>query len=111
MHLKRPKDFGSKRKKLAFCPLPIFLKKCCRFFLSLLIALKKEVYAFMQCFKDIETRKKNPVKAIPFKGLFCMILFYSDIAFRFLVIVKGLTRLLTLGILISTQFAIVINLH
>lgn len=64
----------------------------------------------MQCFKDIETRKKT-VKAIPFKGLFCMILFYSDIAFSFLVIVKGLTRLLTLGILISTQFAIVINLH
>lgn len=63
----------------------------------------------MQCFKDIETQKKL-WKQFLSKGFFCMIFFYSDIAFSFLVTVKGLTRLLTLGI-ISTQFAIVINLH
>lgn len=53
----------------------------------------------MQCFKDIETQAQP--KQLLSEEFFCMIFFYPGIALSFLVIVEGLPRLLTFGILIS----------
>lgn len=52
----------------------------------------------MQCFKDMET---ETAKATPLKWVFLCDFLLFNFAFSFLVMVEGIPRLMTLGILIN----------
>ena len=109
MHFKRPKDWASKKERLAFCPLLIFMKKCCRSFFSFTSnRIEKRSISFYAMFQ----RHGNPeiAKAIYFNGFSKIFVQFPFI--HILVIVGFLPRLLTLrnSNKCPSQFGIVLNL-